>query len=165
MALLKFASYNCRKLPKNSTDLHLRPDIVHLFENYDFVLFQETWLAKQDLHLCNSLHKNFLSCSVAKVDYSKGILQGRPSGGASIFYNKSISKFVTPIHFPQCNWCVGIQVEIDSTCFTILNVYMPYETCNHDDEYINNLCILQDIIDGINHSAFAIVSDWNDNMK
>ena len=117
MALLKFASYNCRKLPKNSTDLHLRPDIVHLFENYDFVLFQETWLAKQDLHLCNSLHENFLSCSVAKVDYSNGILQGRPSGGASIFYNKSISKFVTPIHFPHCNWCVGINILINTVSF------------------------------------------------
>ena len=165
MSLLKVASYNCRKLPKNNTDLHLRPDIVHLFENYDVILFQETWLAKQELHLCNSLYNNFLACSAAKVDFSKGILQGRPSGGVSLFYRNNIASAVTQIHFPHCDWCVGIQVTINSSCFTLLNVYMPYENCDNDDMYIDNLCILQNIIDGINHSAYAIVGDWNGNMK
>ena len=141
MASIKVASYNCRKLPKSNTALYLRPDIVHLFDNYEIILFQETWLAKQELHLCNGLHANFLACSVAKVDYNAGILQGRPSGGASLFYSKNIASFVTPLSFPHCNWCVGIQVEIDSTCFTLLNIYMPYEKCDNDDEYIDNLCI------------------------
>ena len=162
---LKLSSYNCRQLPKCGTELFRRPDIVELFETCDLVFFQETWLAKQQLYLCNSLHEHFLACSVAKVDYAAGILHGRPSGGVSVFYRKTLSKHITPLYFPHCNWCVGIEVNMIDTCFTLINVYMPYESCDNDDEFIHNISILDNIIEGLNHTAYAIVGDWNANMK
>ena len=86
-------------MPKDSVGLHTRPDILHLFNNYDIVALQETWLAKQELHMCNSLHDEFLSLGVASVDYSTGILQGRPFGGVSVFYRKRFAQHVKPMYF------------------------------------------------------------------
>ena len=69
------------KLPRSFSELHTRPDILHVFNNNDIIALQETWLAKQDLHLCDNLHPDFLSCGVSAVDYSDGILIGRQHGG------------------------------------------------------------------------------------
>ena len=161
---IKVASYNCRKLPKNFSELHSRPDILQLFDNMDIVAFQETWLAKQDLDCCNSLHHDFLSCNRAAIDYSDGILIGRPFGGVSLFYNKRLASHVAPLYFQNCNWCVGINITIDSVCLTIINVYLPYESRDNDDEYIEKLSILDDIIDNINHSSYVLIGDFNANI-
>ena len=127
-------SYNCRRLPKNFAELHTRPDILGLFEKSDILLFQETWLAKQDLDTCNNLHKNFLSCSVAAVDYSAGLLQGRPYGGVSTFFHKRLANYTSSLYFPDCNWCVGVNFAFESSCFTIINVYLP---CSYSFKFIN----------------------------
>ena len=97
MYRVKVTSYNCRKLPKSFSELHTRPYILHVFNNNDIIALQETWLAKQDLHLCDNLHPDFLSCGVSAVDYSDRILIGRPHGGVSFFFSKRISNFVTPM--------------------------------------------------------------------
>ena len=76
----------------------------------DIVAFQETWLAKQELDLCDKLHHDFLSFNRAAVDYSDGILIGRPFGGVSLFHNKRIANHVTPVYFPDCNWCIGLNI-------------------------------------------------------
>ena len=161
---IKVASYNCRKLPKSFSELHYRPDILQLFESMDIIAFQETWLAKQDLDLCNTLHHNFLSCSRAAVDYSEGILIGRPFGGVSLFYNKRLANYATPVYFSNCNWCVGVNILINTVSFTIINVYLPYECPDNEDEYIEKLSMLDNIIENINHSSYTLVGDFNANI-
>lgn len=52
---LTIASYNCRRLPKNNNELHLQPDILSLFGNFDLICFQETWLAKQNLDVWSAI--------------------------------------------------------------------------------------------------------------
>ena len=42
---------------------------------------------------------------------------------------------------------------------------MPYESYENDDDYIQRLSISDDVIEHLDHSAFAIVGDWNANMK
>ena len=138
---------------------------MNLFNNCDILCVQETWLAKQELEICNSLHDDFLAASVAKVDFSKGILVGRPHGGVSIFYNRRLAKYVTPVYFSNCDWCVGIKVQFDRTCFTLFNVYLPYECPNNEDEYSEKLGILESAIQNIENSAYAIVGDFNCNIK
>ena len=157
-------SYNCRSLPKNYTELHTRPDILHLFETSDVVALQETWLSKQELPACDTLHADFLSCGVACVDYRDGILVGRPYGGVSFFFRKTFTNFVTPIIFSNCNWCVGIQVTIENTCFTLINVYLPHECRDNEDEYVEKLSILENIIDNIKNPCFAVFGDFNANF-
>ena len=161
---MKVASYNCRGLPKSHTYLHTRPDILNMFEFSDILAFQETWFAKQDLHLCDSLHSDFLSCSVTPVDYSSGILIGRPHGGVSFFYRKSLAKYITPVYYDNCNWCIGINFTVNDVCFTLINVYLPYECNNNSDEYIEKLSILESIIENTNNSCYAILGDFNANV-
>ena len=53
------SSYNVRGLPKNGNGLHLRPDIVSLFDKSDIVCVQETWYAYQDLDILHNLHRAY----------------------------------------------------------------------------------------------------------
>ena len=162
---LFFSSYNCRGLPKNFNRLHTRPDILKLFERSDILFIQETWLAKQELDLANNLHSNFLATSVAKVDFSEGLLIGRPHGGVSIFYKHSLSRFVTPIYFENCDWCIAIKFKCESTSFTIFNVYLPYENFYNEDEFVEKLGLLESFIETIDDHTFAIVGDFNSNIS
>ena len=164
MSEIKCVSYNCRGLPKNSDGLHTRPDIIQLFNNAGILAFQETWWAKQELHLGNTLHEDFLSFGVASVDYSAGILQGRPYGGVNIFYHKRFAQYVRPIYFENCNWCAGIEFNLNDTCFSILFVYLPFECIDNEDEYIEKLSILESYVDSLNHGSYAIIGDFNANI-
>ena len=165
MTHIKVVSYNCRGLPKNRTALHMRPDILSLFQKYDVIFFQETWLAKQELNACNSLHENFLACGVACVDFSAGILHGRPYGGVSVFYHKRLANFISPIYFLDCNWCVGVNIAVESTPFTLLNTYLPFECIDNTDDYIEKLTLLESFIENISHASFALVGDFNANVS
>ena len=82
----KVATYNCRNLPKRNKDLHLRPDIKHLFDNNSIVCLQETWYSKQELKFLNCLRKDFIGFGKSRSDDGDGISNAR--GGAAIFYKK-----------------------------------------------------------------------------
>ena len=66
--ILSMCSYNCRGLPESSSVMPLRPDIIEVFNNNDIISLQETWYAKQELDIANSLMPNFISVGVAHVD-------------------------------------------------------------------------------------------------
>ena len=161
---ISISSYNCRGLPKSSVNLHLRPDLIDVFERNDILCLQETWHSKQELALGNTLHDDFLSVGVAKIDHSAGLVHGRPSGGVSIFFRKNLFGLVKPLSFPQCNWCVGVEITAGNTSFVILNVYLPYECDNNEDDYIRNLSELHSITDSLSTSSFTILGDWNANI-
>ena len=162
---LHITSYNCRGLLKTLSKLYVRPDIIGLFDVYDLIFFQETWLAKQYLDNCNSLHPNYFSVNVAAVDYSSGLLKGRPHGGVSIFYHRRLSSSVKPLYFANSDWCVGIDLTVENTSFSLINVYLPYENRVNDDEYTEKLSILENITDSFTHSNYAFLGDWNANIK
>ena len=124
---LKLACYNSRGLPKSQNDTFLRPDLISVFSNHDIVCLQETWYAKQELHLANTLFPDFTATGVAKTDFSQGLIRGRASGGAIVFYRKCFANSITPILFDQCDWCVGIDVKMGNNRFIILNVYKILE--------------------------------------
>ena len=162
---MRIASYNCRGLPKRPVNLHTRPDVSALFDKSDIICFQETWLAKQELELCDGLHERFAHISAAKVDFTNGILIGRPHGGVTIFYDKRLENYVSPLLFQNCDWCVGLTFTYDTVNFTILNVYLPYETSSNEDEFLDKLSLLESYIDSINQSSLALIGDFNSNIK
>ena len=73
----KVATYNCRNLPKRKKDLHLRPDIKHLFDNNSIVCLQETWYSKQELKFLNCLRKDFIGFGKSRSDDGDGISNAR----------------------------------------------------------------------------------------
>ena len=61
------SSYNVRGLPKNCNSLHLRPDIMSLFDK------SETWYAYQDLDILHNLHSEYRGIGVSTTDYNDGL--------------------------------------------------------------------------------------------
>ena len=88
----RISSYNCRGLPKDSKKLLLRPDICEVLEKSHVVALQETWYAKQNLKTLNSLHKDFIGIGVATIDESLNVYHGDYPGGASLLWQKELSK-------------------------------------------------------------------------
>ena len=70
---------------KSREGLHLRPDVLSVFDKCDIFCIQETWFAVQDLHVVNNLHSKFHGFGVSTTDYKDGLVSGHPPGGVAIF--------------------------------------------------------------------------------
>ena len=158
----KVATYNCRNLPKTRKDLHLRPDIKHLFDNNSIVCLQETWYSKQELKFLNCLRKDFIGFGNSRSDDGEGLSYAR--GGVAIFYKKEMSKFVKQID-TNLDWCNALEITVESHKTIIINVYMPYQCENNRDRYLQCLEAIRDIIDEGASSSYIIIGDWNANLR
>ena len=163
MEKLQICTYNCRGLPKDKTKLALRPDISTLFENYHVIAFQETWYSKQNLNILNSLHSSYDGVGVAKVDESVDIIHGRYSGGVALMWRKELGKFVQRLEL-SVDWCVAIELQMESTKLVIFNIYLPYQCKDNEDEYLNCLGCIKTFVEEINCTNFIIIGDWNANL-
>ena len=160
---LKISSYNCRGLPKDPKKLLLRPDIIDVFGKSDVVAIQETWYAKQNLKCLNSLHRDFIGTGAATIDESHGVYQGHYPGGVALFWRKNISANIKRLEF-QSNWAVAIEIQQGETSLVILNVYMPYQSIQNQEQYYDNLGNINSFIESINTTNFMIIGDWNANL-
>ena len=161
---LRLKSYNCRGLPRERIKLlSQRPDIVNLFEDSDIIAFQETHYAKQNIKCLNSLHNDFVGIGAAKIDESEGIMQGRYSGGVAILWRTRLCKYIKPMDL-NVGWCTGIEVTMETSKFVILNVYLPYQSRENEDIYLEYLGFLKTFIDEIQCTNIAIVRDFNANL-
>ena len=160
---LKLFSYNCRGLPKDNAKLCLRPDINELFNEADIIAFQETHFSKQNLKCLNSLHKSFVGTGAAKDDESEGIFQGRFSGGVCLMWRTELCQHIKQIDL-NVSWCTAIEFSMTNTKFVIINVYLPYQTRENEDLYLEYLGYLKSFIDDVNCSNIVIVGDYNANL-
>ena len=160
---LQFISYNCRGIPKDKTGLALRPDIINVLENCHIAAFQETWLSKQSLNCLNSLHDNFVGSGVAKIDESSGIIQGRFSGGVAFLWRNELSKHIKVLEL-NVDWCIAIEFSMGSTKFVIFNIYMPYQSPENEDLYMEKLGYIKVFLDELQCTNYAIIGDWNANL-
>lgn len=160
---MHISSYNCRGLPKDKRNLHLRPDILSVFQSSDIVCLQETWFSKQDLGKLPNILDNYHAVGVSTTDYSTSLIQGHPPGGVAIFWKSSFDTAIRTLSFGT-NWCTGIELNIRNTKMYILNVYMPYQSPSNEEEYLDKLGELSAILDDLDSSCFAVVGDWNANL-
>ena len=136
---IRLKSYNCRGLPKDRSKLlSQRPDIDILFEDSDIIAFQETHYAKQNIKCLNSLHNDFVGIGAAKVDECHGVMQGKYSGGVAIMWRTSLCKYIKHLDL-NVDWCTGIEVSMENSKFVLLNVYMPYQSQENEDKYMEHL--------------------------
>ena len=57
----------------------------------DILCLQETWHLDENINLFNTINTNYLYTAISGVDSRAKILSGRPKGGVSILYKKSLS--------------------------------------------------------------------------
>jgi hypothetical protein len=107
-------SYNCRGW--NSGVITLNSLI-----NVCFV--QEHWLISNHLHKINKISS---AVGVSGMDDSV-LISGRPYGGCSILYRKSLSSSVTPLYTHSNRFCAVKWCELSGSSVLLVNVYLPSE--------------------------------------
>ena len=75
------------------------------------------------LHKIHEISPDFLSVSVSGIDASN-LLCGRPYGGCSILYRKSLSSVISPLDSNSHRFC-GIKMVDSATSYLLISVYMP----------------------------------------
>ena len=102
----------------------------------------------------------FLSVSVSGMNCGV-LLQGRPFGGCSILYHKSLASFISPI--VSCSNCFCSVKFVDSCGLSCLFVcvYMPTRGSYSSSDYMNTLGELQGFIASHHFDILLIAGDFN----
>ena len=150
---LKIISFNCMGV-KN-----ILPVIRDLCSKCDILILQETWLLPNNLSLLDKVHSEFTSFSMSSVDMSTQFV-GRPYGGLSIMWRKSIGDRCSIITFDD-DRILGLKFcGIDSELL-IINVYLPYFSLDNYDNYLHYVGKLNSIVESTNDGEIMILGDFN----
>jgi len=151
---LRISSFNCRGLKGSTTNLTL------LAPSFDIICLQETWLMPNELHCLNKLIPNMCGFGVSAVDPSVGLLHGRPYGGISCLWNKSLSYDVQCL-YSGYDWLVAISLaNSNGNSFTVINVYFPCDSYTNVDKYLNCSGKLQAFLSDITGPHTFISDAW-----
>ena len=112
-------SFNCQGI-KN-----ILPNIAKFCIDSHVLFLQETWLMEDELCILNDNHPDFVSFSFSSVDSGRDVLVGRPYGGISILWKKSISHLCNVIQYDD-DRLLGFSLKIQGLDYLFLNVYLPY---------------------------------------
>lgn len=152
---LNIVSFNCNSIRR-------KVDIIReLMNDADILLCQEIILLNDDISFIDSLSDDFKSYSVPSIKINGDNLDGRPSGGLTLFWRKSLNINVNIIcsnsHFIIANIIYSDKV------FSITNVYLPCDDRSNDIifRYEQLLGEIQAVLDGNNISSFVLMGDFN----
>ena len=109
------------------------------------------------------INKSFFVIGAAKIDESSGIIQGRYSGGVALMWKANISQYINQLEIDS-DWCVAVEVCIGSVKLVIVNIYMPYQCYNNEDQYLENLGYITSLIEELNCTNLVIIGDFNANL-
>ena len=155
MATLRCCSFNCRGW--NSGSLFLS----NVVDSFDLLLIQEHWLQHSHLYKINDISSDFCSTSVSGMDpYS--LLIGRPFGGCSILYRKSLLSSISSVVTNSNRFCAVKIVDGGARSYLMVCVYTPslIDSSSHLD-YLNTIGELQGFIDVQEFDMLLVVGDFN----
>ena len=69
-----------------------------------------------------------------------------------------------PPHKYEYDWVVGIEISSDNKKMYILNVYLPYDKLDNEEEHIDRLAKLHNILAECDSTCVAVVGDYNANV-
>ena len=132
-----------------------------LINSFDLCFIQEHWLHHDHLHRINNVSPDFLSVSISGME-SGVLLQGRPYGGCSILYRKSLSSFVSPLRSCSNRFCGVLFVDSNGVSYLLVCVYMPSRgSSSACSDYLNTPGELQGFIASHHYDVLLIVGDFN----
>ena len=152
MAPLKCCSFNCRGWNNGKLSL------TNFINSLDLCFIQEHWLLSD--HVCE-ISPDFLSVGVSGMN-SDILSRGRPYGGCSILYRKSLSPYISPLYSCSDRFC-GVRVcDSSGLSYLFVSVYMPtYYTPDSCYSYLNTLGELEGFITSHACDVNVIVGDFN----
>lgn len=148
-------SFNCNSIRKNDEI------ICKLFDNCDILLLQETLITEEGINSISNFNLEYMSCHIPSFDPAVEGRNGRPRGGLSVFWNKKLDKFVTPIIY--CKNVMGLKINFDNEVILLLNVYMPCDdrTASSLLEYKHISAQLHVIVENETIDKVLIAGDFN----
>lgn len=118
--VLSVTSYNSQGLGPDRLDY-----ITDLCKVHDICLIQETWILNDNLNLIQESVPGINSHGVSGIDDST-LLIGRPHGGCSILWKKSLLCEATPVSGFESKRICAVKFKFsDNVCILVVNVYMP----------------------------------------
>ena len=135
-------------------------DIIDFCGRYDLIFLQENWLFKYDLSILCNLHPLFKGFGCSAIDESNGIIQGRPYGGLGILIRKTIRSFAQ-FHSYNDSRLLGVSTTLDSQHLYFLSTYLPYQSDDNFDLYLEYIGKISALIDECHSSNIMILGDFN----
>ena len=154
MEQVNIVTFNCHGFASSKEELKL------LCENNQILCIQEHWLFPEDVSLLDTVHDDFKSTGVSAIDPSKGMVVGRPYGGVGVLWHKKYDPVVKVVH-TRHNFICGIKLKISGGEIYVFCVYLPYESYENIDEYVQCLAILHDLINECDSNMIYILGDFN----
>ena len=148
-------SWNCFGIRRNK---ELLKDLCD--NNNGIIALQETLLWPHDLSMSDTLHQNFNSFSISAMEVNEKIVSGRPKGGLTFLWNKSLDSCVS-IKKYDSDRLLGLMLRLGNYTILIINVYMPYECQSNFDQYGILLGQLQSIIHDTTVDHVCLIGDFN----
>ena len=155
MAPLRCCTFNCRGWKNGKLSLQ------NYINSLDFCFIQEHWLFDDHLNDVREICSDFLSVGVSGMN-SDTLRCGRPYGGCSILYRKSLSSCITLLQSNSDRFC-GIRLcDSSGLSYLLVSVYMPtYYDPSCVNVYLNVLGELEGFIASQGCDVNIIAGDFN----
>ena len=134
---LKLCTFNCKGF-----NLCKVKHIESLLATCDVLLLQETWCLPDQVGKLNRYFREHNTYGVSGITYNE-LLVGRPYGGVSFLYKKSMSPHIEWVEMSSKRVCC-LRLTTNIGVVFLFNVYMPCDTANHVHLFEYNT-ILSDI--------------------
>ena len=152
-ASLRVASFNCHGVRSSLIELRA------LLDRVDILLLQEHWLSKQQLHELKSIHMDFDSYGASPMDFSEGVLRGRPFGGVGILFRKCLASVFEIVEEEER--LLIVRVNTSYGALLLGTVYMPVDQVSNVDLFLFYLGKIQSHLEGEDLNYALIVGDFN----
>ena len=143
MAAFNIASFNC----KNFNNVGTRCFIENKFNDCQILLLQEHWLYESQFHLFDNVFGSNIPVSYnAKSAMDQSIIRsGRPFGGNAIIWKSNIKNKIYSIDTVSTRLtCIHVSLD-DENSVIIFNVYMPCDTGQRGNTFIEFQNILSEV--------------------
>jgi hypothetical protein len=121
--------------------------ILELLNNSDVLFLQETLIGADQLDFASSLSAEFSSAHTHSYDPCLHGEEGRPRGGLSIYWRRSLLEKVTPIKYSDN--IMGLRISVGPINYLLLNIYMPCDIRTFDSlvNYRNMCAEIESILE------------------
>ena len=102
--------------------------IENLCDTHDIIFIQEHWLQESELYKINNINTDFNCFSISSMSkkLSSGILTGRPFGGVSIMFKKSLSSLIKILDYDHdMGKFISLNLQTNVGDLILTRVYLP----------------------------------------
>ena len=157
---IKLCSFNCKGF-----NISKVKHINEILKSCDILMIQETWLLTSQIGTINKEFSNYNTCGISGMN-EKSLISGRPHGGCSFLFRKSISSNISFIDLNSHRVCC-IKLITESCTVFIFNVYLPCDTMRNDNlqDYNEVLSTISTCLSQYNAEYCVIAGDLNTDLS